>query len=144
MRSIRIIIKVYMQFKIFTRCIITNESWDILLTQKNDDQKISPWSRMLPGGTVEYWEDVEPCLVREIKEETNLDVTSSTLLCQNKIMIWDTHRLGLYYICEVWDISLLTNTEPEKHNFCGFVSKDQLPDMLDMDVIEKFLCASVT
>ena len=49
--------------------IILNDKGQILLLQRQDNKK---WT--IPGGTLEYNESVEQCLLREIKEETNLNV----------------------------------------------------------------------
>ncbi len=47
----------------------------VLIERKNEPKGLA-----LPGGFVDVGESVEESLVREMKEETNLDVTISTLL----------------------------------------------------------------
>ncbi len=49
--------------------VIVNDKNQILLLHRKDNQK---WA--IPGGTLEYNESIEQCLIREIKEETNLDI----------------------------------------------------------------------
>ena len=68
-------------------------------------------------------------------EECHLEVTGATFHMHKKMILDDIHRLWIYYICQVADLTAVNNAEPEKHNFCGFVPLDQLPDMWDTDVI---------
>ena len=49
-----------------------------LLLVKQDVNATRHWS--LPGGALEYRETIEQCLIREIKEETGLDVKVKELL----------------------------------------------------------------
>ncbi len=67
-------------------CGVIVKNNKFLLTKRADDEwgeesgdvKALPWQ--IPGGGLEFGESVEECLYREIKEETNLDVTIVKLL----------------------------------------------------------------
>lgn len=52
--------------------VIIIEEGKVLLVQRKFDPRAGGWT--LPAGFVEYEEHVEECAVRELKEETNLDV----------------------------------------------------------------------
>jgi 8-oxo-dGTP pyrophosphatase MutT (NUDIX family) len=52
-----------------TSAIILNPDGEILLQQRSDN---TLWA--LPGGTMEPGESVAQCIIREVKEETGLDV----------------------------------------------------------------------
>ncbi len=54
--------------------IIVNEKGQILLQLRSDDSK---WG--LPGGCQELGERFEDTVIREVKEETNLDITEDNL-----------------------------------------------------------------
>ena len=54
---------------ISTAVVIVNDKNQILL-QKRSDNKL--WG--LPGGLIELDETIEECAIREVKEETNLDI----------------------------------------------------------------------
>lgn len=54
--------------------IITNQEGEILLQKRADRDK---WG--LPGGCQELGESFEDTIIREVKEETNLDVTKDNL-----------------------------------------------------------------
>lgn len=53
------------------------EDCKLLLTEQHVTQARS-WS--LPGGGLEYGETIEQCIIREMKEETGLDVSVKDLL----------------------------------------------------------------
>lgn len=56
------------------RGIIKNESNEILIVKRHPKSRTDPEMWELPGGKVEKGEHFADALVREIKEETNLDV----------------------------------------------------------------------
>jgi ADP-ribose pyrophosphatase YjhB (NUDIX family) len=52
-----------------TSAIVLNDAGDILLQKRSDNDL---WA--LPGGTMDVGESVAQCVIREVKEETGLDV----------------------------------------------------------------------
>lgn len=56
------------------RGIIKNENDEILILKRHPKSRTDPEMWELPGGKVESGEFFDEALVREIKEETNLDV----------------------------------------------------------------------
>ncbi len=126
-----------MVFKIFTRAIILDENDRVLLLKKNSKQKYWAWELMLPGWTLEFWEEITETLVREIKEETNLTVDKFILFDTVKMIIWEEHWLWVYYLATVENLSDLKNMEPEKHEFCWFLDYKEI-ELFDKDLIEKY------
>ncbi|UFJ41077.1 NUDIX domain-containing protein [Brevibacillus humidisoli] len=59
--------------------VITNEQNEILLVLRNRNPEKDTWS--IPGGKVDPYETLEHCVIREVKEEVNLDVEVKGLLC---------------------------------------------------------------
>lgn len=61
--------------KLVVGAIITNENGDIFLAKRKKDDFMGGFYE-LPGGNAEKGEGIYDTLVREIKEETNLDIDS--------------------------------------------------------------------
>lgn len=128
-----------MVFKIFTRAIILDENDRVLFLKKNSKQKYWAWKLMLPGWTLEFWEEITETLVREIKEETNLTVNKFILLDTVKMVIWEEHWLWIYFFAKCEDLKNLKNMEPEKHDFCWFIDISDTNNFLFKNIITYFL-----
>ncbi|MFD1174952.1 NUDIX domain-containing protein [Paenibacillus puldeungensis] len=59
--------------------VILNDNHEILLVLRNREPEKDTWS--IPGGKIELYETLEEGVVREIKEEVNLEVEVKELLC---------------------------------------------------------------
>lgn len=62
-------------FKLVVRALIKNDKGEILILKRSIRSRSNPGLWELPGGKVEPGEDFEQALIREIKEETSLDVS---------------------------------------------------------------------
>lgn len=51
--------------------VITNKAGEIILTERKNEPRAGYWD--LPGGFIELNENIETSVIREAKEETNLD-----------------------------------------------------------------------
>ncbi len=82
----------------------------IILTRRANEPHKGAFS--LPGGFVDYEEDLEEALLRELREELNLAVSSPVYLCSN----WDRYPTGqvvyftivAFFVVRVEDISNVT------------------------------------
>lgn len=63
-----------MPYGLTVRGVIKNDNDDILVVKRHPKSRTDPEMWELPGGKVEKGEDFDVALVREIKEETGLDV----------------------------------------------------------------------
>ncbi len=128
-------------FRIYTRAIILNKKNEVLLLKKNDRQKLWGGKWMPPWGTLEFGEDPEMTLVRELKEELDINVTSFEVVGIKKILIDWVHWMGIYYLVEVENEDY-KNKEPEKHEEIARISQEQLPNMLHADLIKQAMLKS--
>jgi len=124
-------------FRLYARAVVFDASKDnVLLLKKKTDQKIGPGAWLLPGGTVEFGEDIEISLIREIEEETNLTIESLELFVTKKMIIQGEHWLGLYYIAEVENEEALRNMEATKHEMTQFIPVRDVPDLRDYTILQ--------
>ncbi|PQP83121.1 hypothetical protein C0Q44_15110 [Paenibacillus sp. PCH8] len=59
--------------------VILNERHEVLLVWRNRQPEQHTWS--IPGGKVDAYESLETAVIREIKEEVDLDISIDRLLC---------------------------------------------------------------
>lgn len=124
-------------FRLYARAIIFDESREsVLLIKKHSSQKIGPGAWLLPGGTVEFGEDIEATLLREIQEETNLRIVNLKLITIKKMVIQDVHWLGIYYLGEVAQMTDLKNIEESKHETVQFIPLTDVPDLRDYTILQ--------
>jgi ADP-ribose pyrophosphatase YjhB (NUDIX family) len=117
-------------FQVFAVAVIINSDRQILLV-KSTYQRIYPWG--LPGGSLEYGEHPEDTVVRELFEETGLNIEIERFLL---VKTWLPDRVGLYYLCKIKNGEFYPSDEVSE---CGYFSLENLPDVrpLDIDLIKQ-------
>lgn len=89
--------------------LIYNEKGELLVTTRAADPAKGTYD--LPGGFVDMYESGEEAMIREIKEETNLDVTALEYLFSvpNTYIYsgFEVHTLDMVYQCKVEDFSCI-------------------------------------
>jgi mutator protein MutT len=97
-------------FTIGAFAIIFNENEEVLLSHRRD---MDIWN--LPGGGVEAGEMPDEAVVREVKEETALDVTIERLVgVYGKV---EKDELVFAFICRVTGGQLTLTDEADQHSF---------------------------
>lgn len=87
--------------------VILNEKNEILLVLRNRNPEKGTWS--IPGGKVDPYEQLETCVIREIKEEVNLDVEVKGLFCMAETIRPENSEHWVSVIYEV----VVQNGEPQ-------------------------------
>jgi len=85
--------------KIAVRALIVNKDRQILLLKRSNSDY---WC--LPGGDVEFGEKVRDALIREVREETNLNtIATFVLLYQDSLPteVLKSHYVSIYFLCKV-------------------------------------------
>ncbi|HAZ53654.1 MAG TPA: 8-oxo-dGTP diphosphatase MutT [Franconibacter helveticus] len=83
-------------------CIIRNRQGEIFITRRAADAHMAPkWE--FPGGKVEAGESPEQALVRELAEETGINVTSATLFESLEYQFPDRHITLWFFLVESWE-----------------------------------------
>jgi ADP-ribose pyrophosphatase YjhB (NUDIX family) len=112
-------------FQVFAAAVIFDENKNILLV-KSTYQRFHPWG--LPGGSLEYGEHPEEAVIREVWEETGLNVSIERLLLVNS---WLPDRVGLYYLCRIMDGTFHATEEVSEF---AYFSLEALPDIRPIDI----------
>ena len=117
-------------FQVFAAAVIFDEDKNIFLV-KSTYQRSHPWG--LPGGSLEYGEHPEEAVIREVWEETGLNICIERLLVVNS---WLPDRVGLYYLCSITGGTFAPSDEVSEF---AYFSLDNLPDIkpVDIDMIKR-------
>lgn len=111
--------------------IILDEEGKILLGLRKNCYGAGTWG--LPGGKLQMFETFEETAVREIKEETNLDVMVEDIDVINLANSFDlnseTHFIQIGVLVKKYE-GLLKVMEPEKCEELRFFDLDNLPEHL--------------
>lgn len=114
------------------RAIIENENKEVLLVKRN---QFEFWG--LPAGGIEIGESIEDCLIREVKEETGLNIKSFKVIGIASNPMIETVKypngdiiqaLSIVFHSDEWE-GVLKPDEDEIGNL-GFFKIDKIPIML--------------
>lgn len=80
--------------------VIIVKNGKVLLGRRNKENANGMW--VIPGGGVEFGETLLDAAVREVKEETNLDVKIQRLVCHKEIIAVDAdyHSVVFFYLAK--------------------------------------------
>ncbi len=114
--------------KIVSGGVVVNKNKKILILQRNKKEDIFPNMWELPSGKKELLEETENCLLREIKEETGLDVE---IIIPFSVFDYQIEKSG--EIRDTTQINFLVKVinkgvvklSPEHQNF-AWISKDEI------------------
>jgi len=105
--------------------VIVDTTGQILLG-KHTYRKKHPWG--LLAGVLEYGEDPEKAIVREVKEETGYKIDVVGLL--KAVSANEDHHISLIYLCKIVDGAFQPTPEISK---VQYYPSENLPDMLDTE-----------
>ena len=119
------------KFRVAVAAMIFDDKGYILLCE-HTYRKFHPWG--LPGGGLEYGENPEDGVRREVREETGLDVQVEKLLSAESAP--NNHHINLIYLCKIVGGMFQPNHEISQTRF---FSVDELPKLLSSEqaVIER-------
>jgi 8-oxo-dGTP diphosphatase len=125
--------------------LIINEKNQILLGHRVSTEDtggiFEPNTWTLPGGKMDYNETIYECAIREVKEETNLDIRDLEVYSANDDIAPDRHFVTLEMTAGILDGQVKV-MEPNKIDEWRWFDMDNLPDNLyspSMKFIDKYM-----
>jgi ADP-ribose pyrophosphatase YjhB (NUDIX family) len=112
-------------FQVFAVAVIFDQNRKILLVRSTYN-RFHPWG--LPGGSLEYGETPEAAAIREIWEETSLQIEIERFMF---VKTWKPDRIGMYYLCRIVNGEFHPSDEVSE---LGYFSPNDLPDVSSQDV----------
>ncbi len=104
--------------------IIVSPKGQVLVTQRSTTMKL-PLKMEFPGGKVEKGETSSACLIREIKEELNLDIKVIFEMPANEHVYPDFNIRLIPFVCEITGGMIALK---EHADYCWF-NANELPDL---------------
>ena len=99
------------KFPIAIKAVIIDDNRILFLKNERNE-----WD--FPGGKINFNEDIEECLIREVKEETNLSINNLNILKPLNIKFNDVPVFILLYSAEIsCDSSISISHEHSEYNF---------------------------
>lgn len=116
--------------------VVVVKNGKILLGKRNKKNMFGKW--VLPGGRVEWGETIKETAVREIKEETNLDIEIIKFINHFEIMNLpeDFHRVVFFHLAEAKNDNIRVSDDLSE---AGFFTLDEIKQMDTVDSVEDVL-----
>jgi ADP-ribose pyrophosphatase YjhB (NUDIX family) len=116
--------------------VVRDADGRILLIQRGRDPERGHWG--LPGGKVDWMETVEAAVVREVREETALEVQLLRLLC---VADHFEPALAQHWVAPIYEARATTCTEasiqePGVQTGLGWFAVDSLPQPLTQATVQ--------
>jgi 8-oxo-dGTP diphosphatase len=90
------------KYPLLVTAAILQKEGKVLIAQRKHDSKFEAGRWEFPGGKVEFMEHPEACLVREIREELNIEIEIDRFFALNSHVYrgeTDLHVVLLAYLC---------------------------------------------
>ena len=133
--------------KLVSSCIVINGDGDVLVIKRSETASWKPLHWEFPGGIIDVGETPKEAAIREVKEESNLEVSQLEFLSRQTYYMDDEREVVKYYFaCNnhyKGDVALLPNSESgiTEHSDFKWVLVKQLFDLPDSainkSVVEK-------
>lgn len=117
--------------QVFTACAFIHRIVDgeekVFLPKRADTKKFLPGKYELPGGHIDYGEDMRLGLKREIKEELRVEIELgdpfAVFTYTNEIK--GSHSIEVVYFAKLKDNPDKITIDPDDHSTCGWFSETE-------------------
>jgi len=119
--------------QVITACAFIHREIDgvdkILMAKRSDTKKFLPSVYEIPGGHIEFGEDVPDGLIREIKEELGVSIKLgdpfAVFTYHNEVK--GSHSIEVIYFATIVDPLEHITIDPKVHSTYGWFSQEELP-----------------
>jgi len=124
------------EFKLAVHAWFQKDNKFLVIRRSLDDDFMSGfWDT--PGGSLDFGEDPIKALIRESKEEVNLDVKVGKLLCCHNQVYKSRHWFALVYQCDIiGDEKIIL--DPNEHTEYRWVTLKELKNLPKIDFLNDF------
>lgn len=118
---------------LIVHALIVNAKGEVLLIKRSETEGVLPGLWDIPGGTLEDGEDPKEGVIREVKEETNLEVRNLRLFHYTSNVDREKNKqfVRLIFVGECASLDIRLN--PEDHDEYRWVFPNNVPK--DMNLI---------
>ena len=120
--------------------VIVHNGEKVLLIKRGKEPFKDHWS--LPGGTQELGETLEECAIREIKEETSLDIKNLTFAAvRDRISRTEDGAIAYHYILTTFMTNTFSGTPiaMDDAKDIGWFSLEEMSDLLTTPQTPQFI-----
>lgn len=123
--------------------VIQRDDGRILLLKRSDHENVYPGCYTFPGGKVENNDTITETLIKEVKEESGLDLKQGVILIKEKSILRPdgTSSKSLSFLCRVEDDSVVTIEEPDFTNY-KWVNLQELKSLKHVGIEAEFVKVS--
>ncbi len=116
--------------------VLVEHEGKFLLGKRNKKNAFGKW--IIPGGGVDFGETIEEAGIREIKEETNLDVELVKFLCHKEIinLPGEYHGVVFFHLAKPKHLNFSASEDVSE---VGFFSIDEIKQMDILEAVEAVL-----
>ncbi len=119
--------------QVITACAFIHQEFDgvqkLFMAKRADTKKFLPGVYEVPGGHIDFGENVEDGLIREIQEEFGVEVRLGDPFAVFTYMneVKGSHSIEVIYFAQLVDPSVTIQPNPEDHSTCGWFAEAELP-----------------
>lgn len=119
-------------FGVATKAVVKNNEGKYLILMKSSKEDINPNTYDIPGGRINFGEKLEEAVVREVKEETGLEVRPKRVFDVWTFTKEDFQLVGINFLCELAGGELKLSEEHDSTNWYTFseITPDTFPEWL--------------
>jgi 8-oxo-dGTP diphosphatase len=121
------------EFKIIVSAILQNINGEVLLAQRPKSKKIAPGIFHLPGGHLEFGETPEEALIREMKEEFELEISVKEIIRSFSYLNENSHTVGITFLVEILKIPTEISFDKKDTESIVWVDEKTLSNFLKED-----------